>query len=158
MNRKLLGGSVLLGAGILALVFGLSSPKAVYARSVPEFLAHPIYDRPVRVTGTLVHGSLLRASASCEYRFSLAGGGSPPSDAGPGSPRAELAVHYPDCIIPDGFRDMPCMDLQVTVEGELCTNCHRFEASQVIVKCPGKYWRPRDGALGSPEWPPCPAK
>jgi len=149
MSRKLLAGTVLLGAGILTAVFSLSSPPAVYARSVSDFVAQPIRERTVRVSGTLVHGSLLRSNAPCGYLFRLADGAAEPSDAAP-SARPELSVHYGECIVPDTFRDVAGYDLQVTVEGELCANCHRFEASQVITKCTGKYWAKVDGGHGCP--------
>jgi cytochrome c-type biogenesis protein CcmE len=146
----LLAGTVLLGVGILVVVFRLSSPRAVYAHSVSEFVAQPIRDQPVRVSGTLVHGSLSRADNPCEYRFRLAGRESAFSDAGPLSPRPELSVRYAACVIPDTFRDLPGCDVEVMVEGELCANCHRFEATQVLSKCPGKYWIKRQGGPDCP--------
>ena len=153
MSRKLLAGTVLLGAGILTLVFGLNSPKPVYARSVSEFLARPLREQPVRINGVLVPGSLCRARNSCEYRFRMAAGAgwSRVSDAGPLGPSPELSVHYSSCFVPDTLRDVPGMEVPIIVEGELCANCHRFEASQLLIKCPGKYWMKTDGG------PPCPA-
>src|SRR4051794_30003134 len=71
MSRKLLVGTVLLSAGILAIVFNSNRRTGVYSRSVSEFLAHPIRDEVVRVQGRLVPGSLCRQSEPCEWRFSL---------------------------------------------------------------------------------------
>ena len=40
--------------------------------------------------------------------------------------------------MPDTFRDVPGMDVAVTAEGKL-TDDGRFEASQIMAKCPSKY-------------------
>ena len=148
MSRKLLVGTVLVAAGVLAAVFGLSSPKSVYARSVSEFAAHPDYDQPARVYGSLVPGSLCRRDHPCEYRFRL-------SDRG-----SQLSVHYPQCVVPDTFRVQPGIDLLLTVEGTLCANCHQFEASSLLVKMSGKYEvKPMDAAVEAtkqPQAPRCP--
>jgi cytochrome c-type biogenesis protein CcmE len=140
MSRKLLVGIVALAAGILAVVFGWPSPKAVYALSIAQFVAHPTYDEKVRIEGTLVRGSLCYRAEPCEFRFRLAERSSAPRDSGPVSARPELAVRYPSCFVPDTFREVPGFDIPVTVEGQLCVQCHRFEASAVFAKCPGKYF------------------
>jgi len=129
-------GTVLLSVGIWAAVFGLSSPTSVYARSVSEFAAHPIYDQRARVYGNLVPGSLCRQDHPCAYRFRLADRGS------------QLSVHYNQCLLPDTFRPRPGTDLRLTVEGSLCSNCHQFEASQVFAKMSGKYeYKQTDSAV-----------
>jgi len=141
MSRKLLVGSVLLGAGILVAVFGWGRPKSsVYARSVSAFLAHPSFDEPVRVQGSLVPGSLVRGSEPCEYRFSLVDGWSASTDAVAIAEQPQLPVRYLGCVVPDTFRDAPGFEMApVTVEGKLCESCHRFEASQIYAKMPRKY-------------------
>jgi len=139
MSRKLLVGTLVVSAGVLAIVFSFNQPKPVYARSVSEFLAHPMPDQPVRIEGRLVHGSLCVRHEPCEYRFRMSGRRSVPSDSGTNLARSELSVHYPRCIVPDTFRDAPGLDVAVSVEGELCNGCHHFEASQILAKCPGKY-------------------
>jgi len=139
MSRKLLVGTVALAGGILAVVFGWPSPPAVYAHSVSEFLAHPILDRPVRLEGTLVPGSVCFRSEPCEYRFRLAGRSFAHSDAGPSVATPELAVRYRSCVITDNFRQLRGIDTTVTLEGQQCARCHHFEASQVLVKCPAVY-------------------
>ena len=147
MSRKLLVGTGLLSAGILAAVFGLSSPKSVYARSVSDFAAHPSYDQRARIYGTLVPGSLCRREHPCEYLFRLA------------DQRSQLSVRYAECIVPDNFRVQPGVDLPLTVEGRLCATCHRFEASQIFTKSGGKYeFKPLDGAAPpSQPYAPMPA-
>lgn len=139
MSRKLFAGTGLLGVAVLAVVFGWPSP-AVYARTVSEFVARPTLDRPVRVQGTLVPGSLCRRADPCEYRFRLDGGSFTRADSGTVRVGPELPVSYRNCIIPDTFRDIPGVDVNVSVEGQMCARCHRFEASLVLAKCPGKYW------------------
>jgi len=143
MSRKLLAGTVLIGAGILTVVFGLRSPPLRYALSVSELLAHPVHEQLVRVQGTVVPESVCQEARGCGYRFRLTDGGSALPHALPAAPRRQLSVHYPACIVPDSFRLLPSLSLDLTVEGELCANCHRFEASQVLAKCPSTY--PRHG-------------
>jgi cytochrome c-type biogenesis protein CcmE len=148
MSRKLLAGTVLLGAGILTLVFGLSSPRPVYASSVSDFLLHPVRERTVRLSGTLVPGSLSGPSASSGYSFRLADRRFPHNRAGTVWPSQELSVHCSVCVVPDTFRDLPGIEIELSVEGELCAHCHRFEASLVMAKCPGVYRMNTDAAYG----------
>jgi cytochrome c-type biogenesis protein CcmE len=82
--------------------------------------------RRVRVEGTLVHGTLQRRDQPCEYRFTIKG------------KDAELPVRYAKCIVPDTFRDVPGMDVGVTVNGKLGAG-GTFEANEVMAKCPSKY-------------------
>ena len=49
-----------------------------------------------------------------------------------------LPVRYPQCVIPDGFRDVPTGGVQVTVEGALGKEGD-FEATLVMAKCSSKY-------------------
>jgi cytochrome c-type biogenesis protein CcmE len=140
MSRKLLAGTLLLGASILYAVFSLGRPKPVYSRSVSEFLAHPIRDEAVRIQGSLVPGSLVRLDEPCEYRFRLVDRWSPSTDAAPSAARPELSVRYPRCIVPDTFRDTPGFEgAVVTVEGKMCQSCHHFEASEIYAKVTLKY-------------------
>jgi cytochrome c-type biogenesis protein CcmE len=155
MSRSLLSGTVLLGAGILTLVFNWSEPGPVYARSVSQFLMNPVRERTVRVTGMLVPGSLSRSSRACEYDFRLADSRTTLSEAGTHTSSQELSVHYPACAIPDNLRDVPGLELELSVEGELCASCHRFEATQVMAKCPGTYRVDTDGGAQRAAVPAC---
>jgi cytochrome c-type biogenesis protein CcmE len=47
-------------------------------------------------------------------------------------------VHYPQCVIPDTFRDVPNVDDEVTAEGRLQKD-GTFLAHQIMAKCPSKY-------------------
>jgi cytochrome c-type biogenesis protein CcmE len=80
----------------------------------------------VRVEGKLVTGTLKRRAEPCEYRFTLQKNG------------AELPVRFAGCVVPDTFRDVPGMDVDVTAEGKLSGEGY-FVASQIMAKCPSKY-------------------
>lgn len=121
-------GLALMGATILAVALTGLDNAAVYSKGVDQLLAERerFGSRNVRVVGTLVRGSLARRNEPCEYRFRLHKGA------------AELAVHYPQCIIPDTFRDVPNVDVEVTAEGRLQKD-GTFMAHQIMAKCPSKY-------------------
>ena len=52
--------------------------------------------------------------------------------------RTQVPVRFPQCIVPDTFRDMPGQEVPVTVEGELLAD-NSFLATKVLAKCPSKY-------------------
>jgi cytochrome c-type biogenesis protein CcmE len=121
--------SVAMGAAaISALVLTGMQDKAIYSRPVDALLAEraKFVGRPVRAEGNLVHGSLVKRELPCEYRFTIEKNG------------AELPVRFGQCVVPDTFRDVPDLDVGVTVEGELQPNA-TFEATSVLAKCPSKY-------------------
>ena len=125
-NVKLLVGLVVVAGGITALVLSFQD-AAVYAKSVDQLVADKsLVGRAVRVEGGLVKGSLVHQDTPCEYRFRIAEKG------------AEIPVRYAKCVVPDTFRDVPGMDVRVTVEGKLGA-AGQFEATQVMAKCPSKY-------------------
>lgn len=127
-NVGLLVGLLVVGGLLVGLVFSFQE-AAVYAKTVDQVVAEKtkLAGRAVRVEGTLVKGSLTHQEQPCEYRFRIAG------DA-----KNEIAVRYANCVVPDTFRDMPGMDVKVTVEGKL-TPDGNFEATQLMAKCPSKY-------------------
>ena len=118
----------MIGAGIAGVFLTQMKDNAIYSKPVDELLAQKkkFAGRPVRADGNLVHGSLVKRDSPCEYRFTIMKNG------------AELPVRYPQCVVPDTFRDVPNMDVGVTVEGELQAD-DSFEASSVLAKCPSKY-------------------
>jgi len=131
--------SVGLLAALLVMVAGLVSlfmlgfkEAAVYATPVDTLVGagvKPEYvGRKVRVEGELVPGTLQKRDDPCEYRFTVHG-----KDAA-----VKMDVRYPQCVIPDTFRDVPAGGVQVTVEGAL-TQKGDFEASLVMAKCASKY-------------------
>lgn len=141
----LLVALLVIGGGLLLLVFTGFSGDAVYSRGVDQLVqekqqleqkaagdseAHDdkqrLMNRNTRVMGTLVKGSLTRRDQPCEYRFNIEKGGK------------NLAVRYSQCVVPDTFRDVPEMDVEVTVTGKLHEDGY-FQAEQIMAKCPSKY-------------------
>ena len=114
---------------VLALVFTSFEGSAIYSMGVDQLLKEPARysQRNVRVKGMLVKGTLARRDDPCEYRFKLQENGQ------------VLAVEYPQCVVPDTFRDMPGMDVEVTAEGKLAGSGSTFVATSIMAKCPSKY-------------------
>lgn len=127
-NVRLLAVLLVMAGGIVALVMTSFKDAAVYSKNVDQVLAEgrSLGGRALRVEGNLVHGSLTRREQPCEYRFTIQG------------KEGKLPVSYAKCIVPDTFRDVPGMDVGVTVEGKL-NGSGQFEATQVVAKCPSKY-------------------
>jgi cytochrome c-type biogenesis protein CcmE len=119
---------LVMAGGIVALVMTSFKDAAVYSKNVDQVMVEgrSLGSRQLRVEGNLVHGSLTRRDQPCEYRFTIKG------------KDAEMPVRYAKCIVPDTFRDVPGMDVGVTVEGKLGSS-GQFEATQVLAKCPSKY-------------------
>jgi cytochrome c-type biogenesis protein CcmE len=115
-------------AAIVGLVLIGMQDKGIYSKPVDELVAQKdkYQGKAIRAEGNLVHGSLLKRDDPCEYRFRIEKAGT------------DMPVRYGKCIVPDTFRDIPGMDLGVTVEGEIRPD-GSFEASQVLAKCPSKY-------------------
>ncbi|WP_437927561.1 cytochrome c maturation protein CcmE [Sorangium sp. So ce291] len=118
---------VMVGALVALFLVGFKE-AAVYATPVDQLLASKdkLAGRKVRVEGELVPGTLVKRDSPCEYRFQIHG------------TQAGLPVRYPQCVIPDTFRDVPSGGVQVTVEGTLAQDGN-FEASLVMAKCTSKY-------------------
>ena len=119
---------VMLSAAVAGLVLTGMKDNAIYSKPVDELLAQraKFAGRPVRAEGNLVHGTLAKRESPCEYRFTISKNG------------VEVPVRFAQCIVPDTFRDVPGMDVGVTVEGELRADS-TFEATSVLAKCPSKY-------------------
>jgi cytochrome c-type biogenesis protein CcmE len=136
-NVGLLIALLVMGGGVLTLVMTSFNKAAVYSKTVDQLVAEKskIGTRSVRVAGNLVKGSLKRRDQPCEYRFTMSRGGQ------------ELKVRYAECIIPDTFRDVPDMDVQVTAEGQLTEEGY-LEATHIMAKCPSKYEMRQKKAAG----------
>jgi cytochrome c-type biogenesis protein CcmE len=118
--------SVLAG-GVAFLLLGSGADEAfVYSKLVDEVMEEPAAyaDRKLRVEGDLRQGSVKFREDPCEWRFVLHKEGH------------EMPVQFPQCVVPDTFRDD--MGISVVVEGELKGD-GTFLASQVIPRCPSKY-------------------
>lgn len=114
--------------GVVALFLGVFQPAAVYATPVDKLVLdqQAYVGRKVRVEGELVPGTLVKRDQPCEYRFTIH------------KDDAKLPVRYAQCVIPDGFRDVPSGGVQVTIEGALAQGGD-FQASLVMAKCSSKY-------------------
>ena len=101
---------------------------AIYSTSVDQIVSNQekMLGRKVRIEGELVPGTLRKRDKPCEYRFVIQAEGK------------RLPVRYPQCVIPDTFRDRPEGGVLVTVEGAL-TKDKGFQASMVMAKCSSKY-------------------
>jgi cytochrome c-type biogenesis protein CcmE len=124
-------------AAIVAIVLVGMQDKGIYSKPVDQLVAQrdKFVGKSVRAEGNLVHGTLLKREDPCEYRFKMERNGT------------ELPVRFAKCVVPDTFRDVAGMDLQVTVEGELLAD-NSLEASQVLAKCPSKYEMKQKAARG----------
>ena len=128
---------VMAAAAIVALVLVGMQDKGTYSKDVDVLIAEKakFIGKPVRVEGSLVHGSLVKHEMPCEYLFTIEKNG------------VQVPVRYAKCIVPDTFRDMPGVEVGVTVEGELRPDSS-LEASAVLAKCPSKYEMKQKAANG----------
>ncbi len=132
MNRLSLGIKIiatfaLLGGVVIFLLTNSGASEAfVYSKKVDEVMSTPgrFSQRRLRVEGVLKQGTVSFREKPCEWRFVIKG------------QNHALRVHFPQCVVPDTFRDD--MNVSVTVQGQLKTN-KVFLADQVIAKCPSKY-------------------
>lgn len=133
----LLAGLGVIMAGILALFFTSSEDAVTYAYGVDQLQAKAadLGNRQVRVMGHLVSGTLVRRDSPCEYRFRMTKNG------------AELPVSYAQCVVPDTFRDVKGVEVEVTAEGRMTPDGH-LEASKIMAKCPSKYEMKEAAAAG----------
>ncbi len=117
-----------MGGAILFVVLSGFKQAAVYSKGVDELVRDKtrFESRTVRVLGTLVPGTLARRSEPCEYRFKMK------------KNNVEMTVLYGQCVVPDTFRDVPGVNVEVTAEGQLTAN-GTFHATQIMAKCPSKY-------------------
>lgn len=125
-----------LGGALALLWFSTTAEDAfVYSKLVDEVLVKPdqFRGRELRVEGDLKQGSILFKETPCEWRFVI------------GTKGHEMPVRFPQCIVPDTFKDG--MGLKVTVQGKLTENGY-FLANQLIPRCPSKYEMQQKAAAG----------
>jgi cytochrome c-type biogenesis protein CcmE len=136
-NVGLLIGVLAIGSGMLMLIMTSFDGSGQWSRDIDQFVSEKdrMAGRNVRINGTLVRGSLRKRDNPCEYRFELTKGG------------ATMAVRYPNCVVPDTFRDVPEAETQVTAHGKLDPAGH-FQASHIEAKCPSKYEMQQRAAKG----------
>jgi cytochrome c-type biogenesis protein CcmE len=123
----LLAGLLVAGGAILTLVMTNLNSAAIYSKGVDEVVGKEdtLGGRNLRVQGTLVRGTLARRESPCEFRFHMKKNGS------------DIEVRYPQCVVPDTFRDIPNVDVDVTATGKLKDG--HFQATEIMAKCPSKY-------------------
>lgn len=119
---------VTVAAGVVGFVLFGMEDKGIYSKPIDQLVAEKarFAGRTVRAEGALVKGTLVKRETPCEHRFTLEKNG------------VQVPVRYPQCVVPDTFRDVPGMDVSVTVEGTLAQS-GTFEATSVLAKCPSKY-------------------
>lgn len=139
-NLGMVIGLLVVCAGILAFVFNLDD--AEYAKTVGQLMddRSALEEKKLRVQGILVHGTLKKRDDPCEYRFKMRTKGEPDSEA--------LEVRYESCIIPDTFRDIKGVDVEVTAIGRLASGGMHLDANQILAKCPSKYEMQQRQAAG----------
>lgn len=118
-----------LGGGILSFVLGQDGDQLTYAKDVKAAVENQAGERNLRVQGVLVPGSLTKREEPCEYRFQVR-----QKDDADG---AKMDVRFSQCIVPDTFRDVPGIDVEVTVTGQKAGD--HFKADTIAAKCPSKY-------------------
>jgi cytochrome c-type biogenesis protein CcmE len=127
-NLILLAALIAIGGGLVVLFLVGFKEAAIYALPTDQAVARAseLAGRKLRVDGELVPGTLAKRDQPCEFRFRMQSEGK------------ELAVRYPQCVIPDTFRDRPEGGVMVTVEGQLSKD-GGFDATLVMAKCTSKY-------------------
>jgi cytochrome c-type biogenesis protein CcmE len=138
-------GLVTAASAIAGLVLVMMKDNSIYSKPVDELVRDKsrFAGRTVRAEGNLVHGTILKRDQPCEYRFTIEKNG------------VEVPVRFPQCVVPDTFRDVQGMDVGVTVEGSLLAD-NSFEATSVLAKCPSKYEmkdRQKNGELAPHQLP-----
>lgn len=119
-------GSILVG-GAVAILLGSDAGNAfTYSKPLTDVVSDPesFEGRELRVEGLLRQGSIQFREDPCEWRFVLE------------KDEREMAVQFPQCVVPDTFRDG--FGITVTVEGTVQSD-GTFHASQVVPRCPSKY-------------------
>lgn len=119
-------GAVLVGGAVAILLSSDAGDAFTYSKPLTEVVSDPgsFEGRELRVEGLLRQGSIQFREDPCEWRFVLE------------KDQAEMAVQFPQCVVPDTFRDG--FGISVTVEGTVHPD-GTFHASQVVPRCPSKY-------------------
>jgi cytochrome c-type biogenesis protein CcmE len=126
MNKRVkfvIGGTIIVALLGYLVVSGINSRTMVYYKTVSEVKANSddLYEKGIRLSGTVVEGSLKKNSKTLDYSFTL-------SEEG-----AEIPVRYHG-VLPDIFKE----GNEAVVEGKIRQD-HTFEATHVFTKCPSKY-------------------
>lgn len=122
---------LVIAGAILSFVLGQDSKALAYSMNVADVLNRQgeLGERKLKVQGYLVEGSLKKREEPCEFRFQM-------RDAEAEADN-HLEVRYAQCIVPDTFRDVKGMPVEVTAEGQWVDG--HLQASLISAKCPSKY-------------------
>ena len=133
--------TIILGTLAWLAVGGVSDAKAYY-KTIPEVhaMGGEALTKRLRVAGDVQAGSIQKVGK--EVRFTIIQEEKDTKDVK--EDKKANAVYTMNVVytgtdpLPDTFRDVPGMDVGVTVEGELASD-DSLEATQVLAKCPSKY-------------------
>ncbi len=115
---------IIVGA-IFYLIFTGVSQTSVYYLTVSELMDRKetiSFDEGVRVSGTVVPGSIKRHDSNFKVNFKI-------TDS-----QKDLLVHY-EGIIPDMFKD----NVDIVVEGTMDRGDNTLTANILLTSCPSKY-------------------
>ncbi len=114
------------GALVATLMLTMDDNDVAYSKLVDQVVDDPtsFKDRELRVEGELREGSITFRRKPCEWRFVLEKNGK------------EMPVQFPQCVVPDTFRDG--QGISVTVQGKIDPR-GTFHAVHVVPRCPSKY-------------------
>ena len=117
---------LLAGGGVFLLLTSDAGDAMSYSKLVSDVAQNPEAHRgrQLRVEGDLKPGSIVFRESPCEWRFVIQRDGH------------SLPVSFPECVVPDTFRDG--FDIKVTVRGYL-EDDGSFRANELIPRCPSKY-------------------
>jgi cytochrome c-type biogenesis protein CcmE len=130
------GAQVLVGATLVAGLLGwltwtnATEGAFTYYQTLGEFQHADSVDRPARVHGYVVMGSIQRDVEAKQIHFAVQGEA---PHAG-GSAEGAMPVTFSSLEAPDLFKD----GAEVVVEGRLQQD-GRFAARNVLAKCPSKF-------------------
>jgi len=121
---KIIATVLVVGGTAAYLLVSSFGESMVFYKTVEELLSERarFEEKPIRVNGLLVEGSIARKPGTDEYRFTLGKNGK------------EIDVTYRG-ILPDTM--MPGREL--VVEGSLHKGGNEFEGTEILTKCPSKY-------------------
>ena len=156
-SRGLLIMLLVMVASIIGLFLFAFKPSATYTMPLEQLVngGQEYVGKRVRIDGELVPGTLTKRDKPCEFRFSMRGQATTKDKT---AKDKNVEVRFPQCIVPDTFRDVPEGGVLVTAEGTLTKEGH-FEATSIMAKCTSKYdpkthtmdGQPKDAKKVSPE-------
>ena len=124
-QSKFTVASLIIVGAIFYLIFTGVSQTSVYYLTVSELMDRKetiSFDDGVRVSGTVVPGSIERHDSHFKVNFKM-------TDS-----KKDILVHY-EGIIPDMFKD----NVDIVVEGTMDRGDNILTANTLLTSCPSKY-------------------